>query len=584
MDNACLGSSIGPVVSDQCALSESSFHDEEPATPRRHISCIIAQEACSSMPEGVEKETAQACCSTGSEEEEGPASSPVGPMEKVAFVQGQPLRGLTEEMRYSLDEVLRRLEFHEVKIQEAVQRLDSLEAFQLDGSRGRMSPACVAPQGHTPKAVSSADNLDDSTARLRILHRASQALGHEAQAVMQSLGSDQAKAVMLPTSASSLSASSVGGSKVDKHEATVATFCGRGGPAWKAVLRAELRAEVQARSAALEARLAAVEAAFQTGLKSADARLSSAAIALAGTGAELRSLVPRVNRLEAAAEDTLQQLAITDVFPRMAAEAEPAPEGSPTAASAAAAALAVATAAVPSATGPPIAATRMQHPIARSGSIDNTSEANTRYFSQACASARSAEASRAFSVPPYRTPQNVSAPAYRKVPVYSWSHVAPSQNWNAHSESSFSVPTEIPEEAVMEEAPQVPVLPYWSRAAASRTDAAAQRRSGRSLPLSLPVGSGSGRELKHAEAASLPGQRVPPTLAAAQEATSKVVRKMMDSMGGLEACGQASSQLSALMEAAWAPPTAPPTNSNACRRRFMDPQQGQSQQQPWLRH
>jgi len=270
-------------------------------------------------------------------------------------------------------------------------------------------------------------------------------------------------------------------------------------------------------------------------------------------------------------------LAITDVFPRMAAEPEPAAEASLTAASAAAAAaaaaaaLAVATAAVPSATGTPVAATRMQHPIARSRSIDNTSEANTRYFSQACASARSAEASRAFSVPPYRTPQNVSAPAYRKVPVYSWSHVAPSQNWNAHSESSFSVPTEISEEAVMEE---VPVLPYWSRAATNRMNATPQRRSGRSSSLSLPV----------AEAAPLPGQRGPPTLAAAQEATSEVVRRMMDSMGGLEACGQASSQLSALMEAAWAPPTAPPTNSNACRRRFMDPQQGQSQQQPWLRH
>jgi len=229
----------------------------------------------------------------------------------------------------------------------------------------------------------------------------------------------------------------------------------------------------------------------------------------------------------------------------------------------------------------------MQHPVARSRSIDNYSGANTRYFSQA-------KASRTFSVPPHRTLQHVGAAAHKPVPVHSWSHIAPAgQKRNEPraapllQEPFVSTTIEISKEAMMEE---VPVLPCWSPAATNRTNATGKRCSGRSLtPWGSSTSLGSGvLEDKNAEAALLRGQSVPPTLAAAQEATSEVVRRMMDRMGGFEACGQANPQLSAWMEAAsagaWTPPTAPPTNSNARRRRFMDPQQGQSQQQAWLRH
>jgi len=599
-DNACAEPGLGPLVTDHALLSDCSFHDEEATTPRRLISCIISDEAGSSMPDGGDKEAVQACCSTGSEEEDR-SSNPSGRIEKVALVQGQPLRGLTEDMQERMEEVLRRLEVHEVKIMEAVQRLDTLEALDLGRDRlsqGNSTPA--APQGpsttlvrHNSKVAVATDNLDDSTARLRILHRASQALGHEAKAVMQTLAPDQAKAVMLPVP---LSESSVGSSGVAQPEAAMTTLCGKV-PAWKAVLRAELRAEVQARGAALEARLAAVEAAFQTGLKSADARLSSSAIALAGTGAELRSLVPRVQRLEAemnlagagaAAGESLQQLAIKDASLRMASEAEPSAEAS---------AAEAAASSVPAALGPPLAATRIQaahrsRSISFETSVEATprclSQAPARYPSEALSSTHSAGASRPLSVPPYRTPQNVSGPTYRPVPVHSWSHVAAPQSQTAPPSDSFR--SDLTDEVVMEE---VPVLPYWSRAATSRTKGTAFQR--RPSPLESPVGSASIDSNRAAAAAWSSGQGapMPQQLAAAQEATSEVVRRMMDSMGGFEAPSN-NPHMSAWMEAAstgaWAPQTAPPPTSNARRRRFMDPQQqsqqeGQSQQQQqWLHH
>mmetsp|Transcript_35366 Transcript_35366/g.69888 ORF Transcript_35366/g.69888 Transcript_35366/m.69888 type:complete len:442 (+) Transcript_35366:49-1374(+) len=346
---------LGPKDSNDCASSDASFHDEEPETPRRHMSCIISQEASGSMREGGDE---------------------VGCIEKVAVVQGQPLRGFTNEMQGCLDEVLRRLETHDVRILEAVQRLDALEAFRLDGGRDRTSPGCSTPA--SPQG---------------------------------SLSSDQAKAVILPTPPSE---SPVGGSRAAQLAATPVSKA----PAWKAVLRAELRADVQARGAALEARLAAVETAFQAGLESADARLTRSAIALAGAGAELRSLVPRVHRLEAVAGDSIRQLPTTDASPFLTAEAEPAAEAS-----------AAAAAAVRAATGAPVAVTRMQQPVSCSRSVDHVEEAPARYFSQgsvrfpsACAGSHSSEASRLISVPPYKTPQDGSRPTHRPVPVSSWSH------------------------------------------------------------------------------------------------------------------------------------------------------------------
>merc|ERR1712032_976438 len=161
---------------------------------------------------------------------------------------------------------------------------------------------------------------------------------------------------------------------------------------------------------------------------------------------------------------------------------------------------------------------------AREAPARYSSQVRVRYASEACASSRSADvqpmpfsagASRPVSVPPYRTPQTLSQQIHKPVPVSSWSHVSPQSQNVSHSEL---------------------LLRSWG----------ARHRSGKGSTCSVP------REFAE--------ESVSPALVAAQEATSEVVRRMMDSMGGFEM----TPQLSTWMEAA-----------NARRRRFMDPQRFQ---------